>query len=298
MGTQQNITAQVKNFWNDTPCGTEFVEFKGAYDADYFRRFDEYRFSTIPSILEILHSVDFKGKRVLEIGLGLGADAQKIIEMGGIYNGVDLTENSVEILKKRFEIFSLPYESLRVMNAEQMSFEAESFDIVYSNGVLLTSPKIELIVAEIHRVLRKKGQAVIMLYYKNSLNYYVSIGIIRRLGIFLLFLPYMDRLVSKLTGENLDRLNKHKVNLKTMGLSYLQMKNFIHRSTDGPDNPYSSVWTKKKCAKLFKEFSEIKYAVRFVNKRHFPFVFNIMPKQLERKIEEMWGWNLWITVEK
>ena len=292
------VTEKVKNFYNRHPCGTDFINSNNNYDKKFFETYDEFRYKQIPSILEIMESIELKGKKVLEIGTGLGADAQKIIERGGLYYGIDLTPASIEILKKRFETFGLTYQSLTEMNAEDMTFPDEFFDVIYSCGVLLTSPNIEKIVINIHRLLKKKGKAVIMLYHKNSLNYYIFISIIRRIGIFLLYIPYMDKIVSKLTGENIERLNKHKRNLRQYGLTYLKMKNFIHRSTDGPDHPYSSVWTKKMCDKLFSRFSEVKYKIRCINKRHFPFLFRFVPDRFERYIEKKWGWNLWIDVLK
>ncbi|MFN2515435.1 MAG: methyltransferase domain-containing protein, partial [Pyrinomonadaceae bacterium] len=174
----------------------------------------------------------------------------------------------------------------------------ESFDIVYSNGVLLTSPRIEQIVGHIHRVLKPGGKAVIMLYYKNSVNYQLSIRFIRRLGIFALFFPFVDRMVSVMTGEPIERLNKHRRNLRAQGLSYLKMKNFIHKATDGPDNAYSSVWTKNDCNQLFADFKEIRYETWFINERHFPVLRNLIPHKLMRKIESRWGWNLLIFARK
>jgi ubiquinone/menaquinone biosynthesis C-methylase UbiE len=292
------ISEQVRSFYDQHPCGTDFVDPNNGFDEEFFRRYDRYRYEEIPSILEILDRVDWKGKRVLEIGTGLGADAQKIIERGGIYSAIDLTPASVGILRKRFEIFGLKYEGVREMNAEEMDLPDQSFDIVYSCGVLLTSPRIETIVDNIHKKLKAGGQAVIMLYHKNSLNYYVSISILRRIGVFFLFVPFVDRIVSKLTGEDIARLNKHKQNLRKSGLSYLRMKNFIHKATDGPDHPYSTVWTKKSCRKLFSPFSRIDFEVRFINKRHFPLIFDAMPARLAQIIERRLGWSLWIMARK
>jgi len=295
---RSSITQEVRNFYNQYPCGTDFIFPEDGYDKEFFKRHDEFRYTQNPSLHEIIDDIDVKDKRILEIGMGLGSDAQKIVERGGIYNGIDLTPASVAIVKKRFEVFGLEFESITEMNAVEMTFPSDSFDVVYANGVLLTSPKIEEIVTNIFRVIKKKGIAVIMLYHKNSLNYYISISIIRRLGIFLLYIPFVDQIVSKLTGENIKRLNKHKKNLQQYGISYLRMKNFIHRATDGPFHPYSSVWTKKMCNRLFSNFSNIEYKVRLINKRHFPFVFDAMPHKLENFIEKKWGWSLWIKVRK
>ena len=291
---------EIAAFYEKHLPGDDFLELNADNFRQFFLEYDAFRYKGghydyIPALLK---SMDLEGKDVLEIGPGQGADGQKIIELGGIYTALDLTQESIKRLKTRFELFGLKYKKLYVMNAEEMTLPDESFDIVYSHGVLLTSPRIEKIVHHIFRVLKKGGRAVIMLYHKNSLNYHVSIKVIRRTGIFLLLIPFVDRIVSKLTDEPLARLNKHKANLKANGLSYLKMDNFIHKATDGPENVYTSVWTKKMCDQLFSRFSEIRYEARFINERHFPIIMKLIPRTLKEKIEKKWGWNLYITVTK
>ena len=288
---------EIAAFWEKNPCGGDFVEFSGEF-RQFFLAYDAFRYAQLPYIIDLLDRMDLCGRELLEIGTGQGADAQQIIQRGATYTGVDLTEESINRLRTRFNLFDLTYKELRVENAEELSLPDESFDIVYSNGVLLTSPRIEKIVGHIHRVLKPGGQAVIMLYHKDSLNYNLSIRFIRRLGIFFLFFPFVDRVVSSLTGEPLNRLNKHKRNLRAQGLSYLKLENFIHKATDGPDNPYTSVWTKEDCDRLFASFRQIRYETWFINERHFPIVRYLIPRKLKRKIENRWGWNLLIFAKK
>jgi ubiquinone/menaquinone biosynthesis C-methylase UbiE len=287
---------EIAAFWESNPCGSDFVEFKGF--EQYFIDYDSFRYAQLPYILDMLDRMDLQRKMVLEIGPGQGSDARQIIERGAIYTGVDLTEESIRRVRTRFELSNIEYRELRVENAEHLTSPDDSFDLVYSEGVLHHSPRIESIVAQIYRCLKPGGQAVIMLYHKDSLNYHFSIRLIRRLGIFLLFLPFVDRLVSVLTGEPLARLNKHKANLRFEGLSYLKMERFIHKATDGPDNVYSSVWTKGDCDRLFSQFSEVRYEASFLNERHFPGIRHLVPGWLKRKIENRWGWNLLIFARK
>jgi ubiquinone/menaquinone biosynthesis C-methylase UbiE len=288
---------EIAAFWEKNPCGSDFVDFRGDFER-FFKEYDAYRYRHVEYILPLLDSLNVENKDVLEIGLGQGADAQQLAMRGGRYSGIDLTDESVRRVRMRFKIFNLPYKSIDIMNAEEMTLPDESVDLVYSNGVLLTSPRIEKIVAHIHRVLRKGGRAVIMLYYKNSLNYHLSIRVIRRLGIFLLYIPLVDKLVSRLTGEPLWRLRRHKEILRSEGLRYLRMQNFIHKATDGPDNVYTSVWTKQECDELFKSFSSVQYDVRFLNERHFPILIKCIPQRWRKYLERRWGWNLLITATK
>ena len=108
-----------------------------------------------------------KKKRVLEIGTGLGADHQKFSEAGAVLYGIDLTRRAVEHTQRRFRVFGLNT-NLQVADAEDLAFENESFDFVYSWGVLHHTPNTERAVAEASRVLKPGGTAKIMIYHKYS----------------------------------------------------------------------------------------------------------------------------------
>jgi hypothetical protein len=154
-------------------------------------------------------------------------------------------------------------------------------------------------VDEIHRVLRPGGKAVIMLYHKNSFNYHISISVFRRIGLSLLMVfPFLSRVIQKITGEDVQRINEHKKNIRKYGISYLKMKNFIHRSTDGPLNIYSSVWNKKTANTLFKKFNKIETCVHFLNERHLLGIQYLISKKIKQKLANKYGWHLWIKAEK
>jgi ubiquinone/menaquinone biosynthesis C-methylase UbiE len=288
---EQFTIEKIASFWQKNPCGSDFVTLTDW--ENFFTNYDKFKYSIEPHILTELSKIDFKGKRVLEIGLGQGAEAQRIIESGAIYNGIDLTEESVKRVKLRCEIFNLPYESIAVNNAENINFPDSSFDIVFSHGVIHHSPRIKEIVDEIYRVLKPGGMFVIMLYHRNSVNYQISIKIIRRIGIFLLFIPGISKLISKLTNEPIDRLVKHRDNLKSEGLKYLRINNFIHKATDGPENVYSSVFNEKEAKELFARFKNLRFDKFFFNERQFPIIRNFISSKLKNKIATRYGWHLW-----
>jgi ubiquinone/menaquinone biosynthesis C-methylase UbiE len=287
------LTEDIAKFWEEHPCGDDFVQANEW--QQFFLNYDRFKYAVEPHILSELRKLDLKGKRVLEIGLGQGAEAQKIIEAGAIYNGVDITQESVARVKTRCTLFSLPYESLQVMNAEPLDFPDGSFDIVFSHGVLHHSPNIKKIVAEIHRVLRPGGRVVVMLYHRNSVNYQISIRLLRRLGIFLLAVRGVPRIVARLTKEKPERLEKHVTNLKKHGIAYLRLENFIHKSTDGPDNVFSSVFSQSEAAELFSSFKELNFSKHCFNERHFPVLHNFLPASAKEKIASRYGWHLWIN---
>jgi ubiquinone/menaquinone biosynthesis C-methylase UbiE len=106
---------------------------------------------------------------VLEIGVGMGADHCELARCSPrSLSGVDLTERAVEFTCKRLALCGLTSD-LRQADAEKLPFEDQSFDLVYSWGVLHHSPDTQKAVDEVRRVLRPGGRARIMIYHKSSI---------------------------------------------------------------------------------------------------------------------------------
>jgi ubiquinone/menaquinone biosynthesis C-methylase UbiE len=294
---EKGQTNDIRQFWNENPVGSNFVKY--AEDKSFYTEYDEFRYRTEGHILQELDAIGLAGKKTLEIGLGQGADSMQLIDRGADYYGIDLTDESVRRVKERFRLFDKKFSDVRVANAEHIPYADDSFDIVYSHGVIHHSPQMAAIVNQIYRVLRPGGQAVIMVYHRNSFNYYVSIGLLRRAGLMLMqVFPFLAKPVSNVTGESVDRINRHKHHLKREGWKYFRMKNFLHRSTDGPDNVYSSVWTDRSLRKLFSAFSSITTNVHFLNERHLLGVQHLLPNGMKKAMARRYGWHLWIKATK
>jgi len=139
--------------------------------ATYTReQFDSQRASRYlwePEILSFTDFSKYRGSKVLEIGVGLGADHQTWAEAGVELWGIDLTQRAIENTKNRFALFDLKSD-LRVADAENLPFKDDSFDVVYSWGVLLYCPNMFKAIDEVLRVLIPGGTAIIMLYHKHS----------------------------------------------------------------------------------------------------------------------------------
>jgi ubiquinone/menaquinone biosynthesis C-methylase UbiE len=140
---------EIRDFWNTHPCGDHQVEsLKGDYEA-FFARYDELRYRREAHILRRLDQIDFKGKRVLEIGLGQGADSEQLIRRGAVWSGIDLTPESVDRVRARLRLRGLPYTYLECASALALPFPDNSFDIVYSFGVLHHIPEVKTAQREI-----------------------------------------------------------------------------------------------------------------------------------------------------
>jgi len=233
---------------------------------------------------------------VLEIGCGLGTDGAQFAQAGAHYTGVDLTDAAVDLARKRFEIFNLEGE-FRVADAEQLDFPNESFDLVYSHGVLHHTPDIAAAIAEIRRVLRPGGQAKVMLYHRDSYNYRINISLLRRAGVHLLRWKPGITLVHLLTKEPEDSLREHARRLTT-DTDYLKSSEFLSQNTDGAGNPLARVYSREEARELFKDFSTVKLKTFFLNKRWLPIIGAVLPRSVESKLADRWGWHLWIYATK
>lgn len=251
------MTNEVKteSFWSTHPNGSrvEGVAKFGDPSTDFIgfmERYDAYRYQTEPHILRYMDALPLNGAEVLEIGLGQGADSEQLIRRGAHWHGIDLTEKSVEQVKKRLALKQLPYRSVHCGSATKLPYADNSFDIVYSFGVLHHVPDIAAAQREIKRVLKPGGQVLVGVYAKHSLNYWLSIFLLRRLGLLTIY-PFKPNL-----GYY---YQQHMENAKRLGLlNYLRMEHFIHANTDGPENPYSKLYTRADIAHDFSDFQIIR----------------------------------------
>jgi ubiquinone/menaquinone biosynthesis C-methylase UbiE len=116
-----------------------------------------------------------KGKHILEIGCGMGFDTVEWLKRDVRVTATDLTPAAVDLAKRHLEFEGLEAEDVRVENALDLSFDDNTFDGVYSIGVLHHTGDTAQAVREVHRVLKPNGRAVIChLYRRPSWFHFLS----------------------------------------------------------------------------------------------------------------------------
>ena len=158
--------AVVKAFWQKTPCGSTHAEAPEG-TPEFYEQVARKRDALEPFIADYADFASARDQEVLEIGVGLGTDLLRFARAGALVTGIDLTERAVENANRRLILEGLTG-NLRVADAESLPFEDDSFDVVYSWGVLHHTPAPERAIAEAQRVLRPGGRLCVMLYARHS----------------------------------------------------------------------------------------------------------------------------------
>jgi ubiquinone/menaquinone biosynthesis C-methylase UbiE len=159
-----DLKQDVQKFWNSDPCGTRYLD-----GQDDFEAHARARYELEPYIAEFAKFASARDQKVLEIGVGMGADYLEWLKAGAQATGIDMSAVSIERARRRCEAAGF-VPDLRVADAEHLPFADESFDVVYSYGVMHHSPDTERCVHEALRVLRPGGEARIMVYHHPSLT--------------------------------------------------------------------------------------------------------------------------------
>src|ERR1043166_1150605 len=212
MASNAELKERVREFWQQHPCGTKFSDAETG-TREFFQRIEAHRYEKEWHIRTAANFAASRGLKVLEIGCGIGTDGAHFASAGADYTGIDLTEAAVELAQRRFALSGLAGK-FRVSDAEQLDFPNESFDLVYSHGVLHHTPDIDAAVREIHRVLKPGGRAFVMLYHRGSYNYQIGIRVLRRAGAGLLRTESGIKVINLLTGEPVESLREHAASLR------------------------------------------------------------------------------------
>lgn len=164
----QELKKVVQTYWNAASCGTEVTN-KSKFSLQYFQEIEDHRYSIESEIFSFAQFSRFHGKKVLEVGVGAGTDFMQWVRSGAHCYGIDLTQEAIENTTHRLELYGLKAAELQVADAEHLPYVNNSFDLVYSWGVIHHSPDMIQCLKEIIRVTQPGGTIKLMLYNRRSL---------------------------------------------------------------------------------------------------------------------------------
>ena len=163
----------VKKYWDDRPCNVRHSN-KEIGTKEYFDEVERKRYTAEPHIPEFADFSRWEGKKVLEIGCGLGTEAINFARHGADYTGTDLSIESLTLAQNRFKVYNQKGRFFQG-NAENLSsfVSVEKYDLIYSFGVIHHSPNPNLIIDQIYKYMDDSTILKIMLYAKNSWKNYM-----------------------------------------------------------------------------------------------------------------------------
>ena len=285
---QQDVQA----FWNEKPCDSD-VSLKAHDDRTYYEEIESDRYKYQGHINHIMGWLSWENRKVLEIGTGVGTDARNIISRGGEYQGINVDQGSVDATAKALKVYRLAGNVIQC-SATDLVFPDNSFDIVYSFGVLHHIPDVERAVSEINRVLKPGGKLLVMLYNRSSINYKLEILVIRKLFVRLLRIPGLIR-VFGLMGLPEIKLRRHAELFASRKMS---AEEWLSRNTDGPDNPYSLVYSRQEIEKVLNKFVIDKNEVFYFDARHWGLLGKLLPASIVDYLGRRWGWHRVVYASK
>jgi ubiquinone/menaquinone biosynthesis C-methylase UbiE len=287
----QPIKERIRDWWSAAPMTygaehgtTEYVRPDGTVERveigsrRFFELADERFYSwNVPLHTDsgpfgaIFPYGDMRGRRVLEIGCGMGCMAMNWAQRGAHMTAIDLNPTSIAQTRERFALFGLEAD-IRQADAEALPFDDASFDYVYSWGVLHHTPDTARTIEEVRRVLKPGARTGIMLYHRDSVLYQITV-----------------------------RYQEGWVHREDQFLTPLQLASRYGDGGRQEGNPHTWPVTQKEVHKeLFRNYREVEISVLGTD---LPHIFNAwkaglgaaLPQAVLKALARRLGWSLWIT---
>jgi 2-polyprenyl-3-methyl-5-hydroxy-6-metoxy-1,4-benzoquinol methylase len=155
---------QVRAYWNRRPCNIRHSN-KPVGTREYFDEVEARKYFVEPHIPGFAEFGLWRGKKVLEIGCGIGTDSINFARAGADISVVDISDKSLELCKQRFDVFGLRANFYQG-DAEQLSsiVPVEKFDLIYSFGVIHHTPHPERVFEQLKLYCKPGTELRVMLY--------------------------------------------------------------------------------------------------------------------------------------
>ena len=160
----------VRAYWDNRPCNIRHST-KPVGSREYFDEVEARKYFVEYHIPGFAEFARWRGKKVLEIGCGIGTDTINFARAGAQVTTVDLSGESMELARQRAKVFGLE-ERIRFCpgNAEQLStfVPPEPYDLIYSFGVIHHTPHPDAVLEQLRKYTRPGTAVKIMVYHRRS----------------------------------------------------------------------------------------------------------------------------------
>ena len=265
----------VQAYWDARPCNVRHST-KPVGTRAYFDEVEARKYRVEPHIPSFADFALWKGKRVLEVGCGIGTDTINFARAGAEVTAVDLSPKSLEIARARADVFGLS-DRIRFYcaNAEELStiVPIERYDLVYSFGVIHHSPHPDRILAQLRSYLGPGGILKLMIYHRRSWKVaWIVLGAGR--GRFW----RLDQLVARYSEAQTG-----------CPITYIYSRSEGRRLVESQAFHARDIQVDHVFPYRIPDYMQYRYVKEWY--------FRWMPASLFRRFERLFGWHLLITAE-
>ena len=170
MGFELEPIEKVRDYWDRRPCNIRHST-KAVGSFDYFNEVEARKYFVEPHIPQFAQFARWRGKRVLEIGCGIGTDTINFARHGALVTAVDLSQQSLAIARERAKVYGVEDRiEFHQGSAEELNavVPVEPYDLIYSFGVIHHTPHPERVLEHIRLYTHPETTVKIMVYHRNS----------------------------------------------------------------------------------------------------------------------------------
>lgn len=266
--------SSVRDFWNTRPCNIRHSN-QPVGTREYFDQVEARKYLVEPHILRLANFPRWEGKRVLEIGCGIGTDTINFARAGAQVTAVDLSERSLELARQRAQVYGLQDRvTFYCADAETLSetVPPQPYDLVYSFGVIHHTPHPERVVEQVRQhYVHEKTLLQIMVYHRNS---WKVLWIVLTEG--------------RCNFRRLDEIVARNSEAQTgCPVTYTYTRDSVSRLLKG--FTVQDMWVDHIFPYRIADYVKYRYVMNWY--------FRIMPRPLFRKLEQRFGWHLCVTAQ-
>ncbi|HEX8903117.1 class I SAM-dependent methyltransferase [Vitreimonas sp.] len=266
LATGDHYKDEVQRQWDRDACGSHYVKDAEAGTLDFYLEAERYRYAVYaPWMFEVMEFAKHRGKKLLEVGAGMGTDHAQFAKHGAITTDYDLSSGHLAHAKRNFELRGLKGEFVHG-DGECMPFDDAMFDVVYSNGVIHHTPNTQTVLDEMYRVLKPGGRIIIMVYAENSLHYWRNLVV---------------------------RIGVEQQQLETRSIGDI-MSETVEISEHG-SRPLVKVYTPRRLRQMFHRFEDVRICQRQMVPEERPAWLTWVPTSV---LGRLMGWNLIVKAYK
>lgn len=263
--------AQVKDFWDRRPCNIRHSP-RSVGTREYFDEVEARKYFVEPHISRFAQFERWQGKKVLEIGCGIGTDTINFARHSALVTAVELSEKSLEVAKKRAEVYGLQ-DRIRFYcgNAEELSkfLPIELYDLVYSFGVIHHTPHPEQVITQIRHYVQPGSTIKIMVYHRYAWK------------VLWILLTYGKGQFWRLE----ELVAQHSEAQTGCPVTYTYSPCQVRRLLDGFE--ITEMWVDHIFPYRVSDYTQYRYVQEWY--------FRWMPRPLFRWLERHFGWHLCVT---